>query len=91
MWRTIAGRTNDRSARLPRAPRMGLVQVSRDAKASRPKSRITAAEKRLMDEFVIVPILYVREAALMQGFSGLGADAARNNPGFVGSLRSVTR
>lgn len=52
---------------------------------------LVAAERRLMEEFVVVPLVYLREATLLKGLSGLGEDLAWSNPGFVGSLRSAMR
>ncbi|MDA1195164.1 MAG: ABC transporter substrate-binding protein [Planctomycetota bacterium] len=55
------------------------------------REALAAAEKRLMDEFVVVPILFLKEATLLGDARGLGEDLARRNPGFVGSLVSVER
>ena len=50
-----------------------------------------AAERRLLQEYVVVPILFLQEATLLVGAKGLGTDEARRNPGFVGSLVSAER
>jgi ABC-type oligopeptide transport system substrate-binding subunit len=55
------------------------------------RAALAAAEQRLMSEYVVVPMLYIRDATLIQDLSGLGSDEAYANPGFVGSLRSATR
>jgi hypothetical protein len=53
---------------------------------------LAAAERRALEEFVVVPVLYLKEATLLGGgASGLGSDAARRNPGFVESLVSVSK
>ncbi len=42
------------------------------------------AEKRLMSEYVIVPLVYLKEAALVGNIKGGTSPAARSNPAFPG-------
>ena len=48
-----------------------------------------AAERRLLDEFVIVPIGDLREAEVGGSLKGMGSDQAWSNPAFVGALWNV--
>ena len=71
----------------------GALAAAKSSQAGRETLRreaLKAAEQRILDEFVIVPVLFLREATLLRpGVTGLGTDEARRNPGFVGSLVSV--
>ena len=64
---------------------------SQEGRARLRREALAAAERRALDEFVIVPLLFLKEATLLRGAKGLGSDEARRNPGFVGSLSSVRR
>ncbi len=56
------------------------------------RQALAAAERRLLEEFVVVPLLFINEAVLMKpGVSGMESSAALNNPGFTGSLIHVKR
>ncbi|MFV1958064.1 MAG: ABC transporter substrate-binding protein, partial [Planctomycetota bacterium] len=50
-----------------------------------------AAERRLLEAFVVVPLLFPRRAQAVQGVTGLGSTPAWSHPGFVGSLRAARR
>lgn len=63
--------------------REGRLRLRREA--------LAAAERRLLEEFVVVPVLFLKEATLLGDATGLGTEEARRNPGFVGSLVSVER
>jgi ABC-type oligopeptide transport system substrate-binding subunit len=75
-----------------------LEKVLEAAKADTPEARealrreaMAVAEQRILDEYVVVPLLFLREATLLSPkVHGLGSDQARRNPGFVGSLVSVS-
>ena len=47
---------------------------------------LAKAEQRLLDEYVIVPLCVMNEGFLGGRLTGLGSDAAWQNPAFVGSL-----
>lgn len=49
------------------------------------------AEQRLLDEVVVVPLLYPRAAEVLGDVKGLGEEAAWQNGGFLGSLRDARR
>ncbi len=70
---------------------LAAAKGSQEGRARFRLAALAAAERRIMDEFVVVPLLFVPEALMLGDAKGLGSDAARNNPGFVGSLRSATR
>lgn len=63
----------------------------RDGRLRLRREALAAAERRLLEEYVVVPVLFLKESTLLQGASGLGSEKARRNPGFVGSLVSVER
>jgi len=72
----------------------GALAAAKGSQEGRARFRLealAAAERRILSEYVVVPLLFVQEATLMGDVKGLGEDAARQNPGFVGSLRSATR
>jgi ABC-type oligopeptide transport system substrate-binding subunit len=50
---------------------------------------LAEAEQRLMDEAVVIPLVFVRTAQLFGAVDGLGSDAAWAQSTFVGSLRDV--
>ncbi len=52
---------------------------------------LAAAERRLLEEFVVMPIATLREAELGGRVKGFGTDAAWRKPGFVGALWAVTK
>ena len=52
---------------------------------------LKAAEQRLLDEYVVLPICMMQEAELGGVLKGFGSDTAWQNPGFVGALWHVTR
>ncbi len=56
------------------------------------QAAMAAAERRLLEEFVVVPLLFLNEAVLMgDGVKGMGSPEALKNPGFVGSLVHAKR
>ena len=72
----------------------GALAAAKGGKAGRLRLRqeaLAAAERRLMDEYVVVPLLFLKEATLMKGVKGLGGKEARRNPGFVGALWNASR
>lgn len=52
---------------------------------------LAEAERRLVSEFVVVPLVVINECELHSGFSGLTSDDARRFPGFVGALHTVKK
>jgi len=52
---------------------------------------LAAAERRLLDEYVVVPLLFLKEATMIGAVNGLGSEEARRNPGYVGSLWNVSK
>lgn len=70
---------------------LDAAKSGRDGRLRLRREALAAAERRLLDEYVIVPILFLREATLLGDAKGLGTEEARRNPGFVGSLVSVER
>lgn len=52
---------------------------------------LVEAEQRLLDEAVVVPLVFVRTPEVLGDVTGLGSDAAWSNPAFVGSLRDAKR
>jgi ABC-type oligopeptide transport system substrate-binding subunit len=55
------------------------------------REALAAAERRIMDEYVVVPLCFLKEAILVGDVKGLGSDGARRNPGFIGALWHVDR
>jgi ABC-type oligopeptide transport system substrate-binding subunit len=55
------------------------------------RALLAAAEQRLLDEFVVLPICVLREAELAGRIKGWGSDVAWRNPGFVGALWAATK
>ncbi len=72
-----------------------LEAVVNAAQASdRPRLRralLAAAEQRLLDQYVMVPLLQLSRAELARQGRTLGSDAAWATPGFVGWLRSPVK
>jgi oligopeptide transport system substrate-binding protein len=65
---------------------------SADALAALRLQLLLEAERRLLDEFVVVPVAFPRLADLIAAsVKGLGSDQAWNNAIFVGSLATVER
>ncbi len=53
---------------------------------------LAAAERRVLEEYVVVPLLFLNEAVLTKpGIKGMDSAEALKNPGFVGSLIHVSR
>jgi len=53
---------------------------------------LAAAERRVLEEYVVVPLLFLNEAVLVKpGIKGMASPEALKNPGFVGSLIHVSR
>ena len=53
---------------------------------------LAAAERRLLEEFVVVPLLFMNEAVLINpAIKGMDSPEALKNPGFTGSLIHVKR
>lgn len=50
---------------------------------------LEAAETRLLDAYVVVPILFPKRAFVVRGGQGIGSRAAWKNPAFVGALPSA--
>ena len=73
----------------------GLLEGAKSGPAGREKLRVealAAAERRLLDEFVIVPLMFMNEAVLIgPKVQGMDSTEALENPGFVGSLVHVKR
>jgi len=61
-------------------------QGSGEARENLRRELLAAAERRLLDEYVIVPLLDLRRAELVGGVKGLGEPEAWRNPAFVGAL-----
>ena len=55
------------------------------------REALAAAERRILDEYVVVPLLFMKEAIVVGEVKGLGTDKARENPGFVGALWHVSK
>ncbi len=51
---------------------------------------LESAERRLLDEAVVVPLVIPQRAYLVGGAKGLGSDAAWKQPGYVGSIPNAT-
>ena len=72
----------------------GPLAAAKSGKDGRMRFRqevLAAAERRILDEFVVVPLLFMKEAVIIGDAQGLGTDAARRNPGYVGSLWHVAK
>ncbi|MDJ0523678.1 MAG: ABC transporter substrate-binding protein, partial [Planctomycetota bacterium] len=73
----------------------GVLAGAKSGQAGRAKLRLeclAAAERRLLDEFVVVPLLFMNEAVLAKpGVKDMDGPGALNNPGFTGSLVHVKR
>ncbi len=83
-WLELAGDPSLKSA-------LDGAKGSREGRLKFRQQVLAAAERRLLQEYVVVPVLFLKEATLHAGAKGLGEDEARKNPGFVGSLVSVSR
>jgi ABC-type oligopeptide transport system substrate-binding subunit len=59
------------------------------ARAAARQALLGEAEQRLLDEFVVVPLLFPRVGEVLSGIQGVGSDAAWANCAFVGSLREA--
>ena len=70
---------------------LDAAKSSREGRLRLRREALAAAERRLLEEYVVVPVLFLKEATLLQAADGLGGDKARRNPGFVGSLVTVER
>ena len=70
---------------------LDAAKASRDGRLRLRREALAAAERRILSEYVVVPLVFPREASLLKDAKGLGSEAARRNPGFVGSLASVER
>ena len=70
---------------------LDAAKSGRDGRLRLRREALAAAERRILEEYVIVPVLFLKEATLLEGAKGLGSEDARRNPGFVGSLVSVER
>ena len=52
---------------------------------------LAQAEKRLLDEFVVVPLVVLNEAEFHSGFQGFYTKESHRYPGFVGALHTVKK
>jgi hypothetical protein len=52
---------------------------------------LAAAERRLLDAVLVVPIAWTARASFTAGAKGMGDPPAWRNPAFAGSLRGLTR
>ena len=50
---------------------------------------LDAAEKRLLDAYVVAPLVFPQRAFVLRGGAGVGAPAAWRNPAFLGALWSA--
>lgn len=62
-----------------------------DGRESFRAALLAAAERRLLEEFVIVPVAVLREGELAGRINGFGSDAAWRNPAFVGALWNASK
>jgi ABC-type oligopeptide transport system substrate-binding subunit len=74
----------------------GLGAKINAAKGGSPEARdalrlalLAEAERRLLAEFVVVPIAFPMRADVLQDLDGLGSPDAWKNPAFFGSLRTA--
>lgn len=70
-----------------------LLDGARDPKGEPAKrlQMLAQAEKRLLDEYVVLPLAVLREAELGGKVKGWGSEAAWRKPGFVGALWAATK
>ncbi len=85
----------ERLAALPEADRFrGAAKAAATSGEARERLRLAllgAAETRLLDASVVVPLLIPQHPHVFRGLRGLGSDKAWRNPAFHGSLRSARR
>jgi oligopeptide transport system substrate-binding protein len=55
------------------------------------RALLQAAEARVLDACVVIPLVWPARASVEKGVRGVGSEAAWRHPTFVGSLRSATR
>jgi ABC-type oligopeptide transport system substrate-binding subunit len=60
------------------------------SRAAARQALLGEAEQRLLDELVVVPLIFPRVGEVLSGIQGIGTDAAWANCAFVGSLREAT-
>lgn len=58
----------------------------RRACASLRLALLAAAETRLLENYVVIPLVFPRRASVLRGAEGVGSEAAWMNPAFVGAL-----
>ena len=72
----------------------GALEAAKSSQEGRLRFRreaLAVAEQRILDEYVVVPLLFLKEALLVRDMQGLGTDKAQGNPGFVTPLWNVSR
>lgn len=64
--------------------------LSESTRSALRQALLAEAEQRLLDEAVVVPLVFLRTPEVLGPVKGLGEEAAWSNCAFVGSLRDAT-